>query len=152
MQLVRPPFFTVMPVLTFARAVIIYRIWRKSEPGFLRFIRAVAESGLLYTFTSIATLCAIFVRDLPNGSPYPLMIASAIVCRLQHDILTTMTQPYFQNLPVAGIAYDLMILIVIWAAKNKISSSTVQNMSNIEFNAVASKISDVEQITPSNLA
>ena len=58
------------------KAAIILRIWRNSlSQRFARFsIRVIAESGLLYTLTSIPVLCTSFVS--PNGFP----IATAIVC------------------------------------------------------------------------
>lgn len=85
MRPVRPPNFSAILILNFARAAIIIQIWRESEHTrrlrSIFTIRAVAESGVLYTLTSIAALSAIFIRHLPNGSPYPLMMATAIVRR-----------------------------------------------------------------------
>ena len=50
--------------------------------------------------------CTIFIRDLPNGSPYPLMMASTIVCCSQHDVLTTQGGPNPLKMPgVMGSEY-----------------------------------------------
>ncbi len=59
------------------KAAIIFRIWRNSlSRRFARFaIRVIAESGLLYTLTSIAAFCT-FLINAPNGCA----IATAIVC------------------------------------------------------------------------
>ena len=58
-------------------AAIAFRIWRNSlSRRFSRFaIRVIAESGLLYTLTSIANFCAVF-----PGSSLGFAIATAIVC------------------------------------------------------------------------
>ncbi len=59
------------------KAAITFRIWRNSlSRRFARFaICVVAESGLLYTLTSIAAFCMLF----PN-SQSGYAIATAIVC------------------------------------------------------------------------
>jgi hypothetical protein len=57
------------------KAAIIFRIWKNSLSRRLHFsIRIIAESGSLYTLTSIAVFCMMFFG--PNG----YAIASAIVC------------------------------------------------------------------------
>lgn len=42
-------------------------------------IRVVAESGLLYTVTGLATLAAVFISLSFNGTQLPLVILCAIV-------------------------------------------------------------------------
>ena len=66
-------------ILRKLEASIILQIWRNSfSPRLCRFaipIRVIAESGLLYTLTSIATFCAVLL------SPHEwFMVVTAIVC------------------------------------------------------------------------
>jgi hypothetical protein len=58
-------------------AAIILKIWKKSFPRSLSrlSIRVIAESGLLYTLTSIAAFCALLLS--PDSG---FLIANAIVC------------------------------------------------------------------------
>ena len=59
------------------KAAITFRIWRNSlSRRFARFaIRVIAESGLLYTLTSIVAFCTMISDSLSGYA-----IASAIVC------------------------------------------------------------------------
>ncbi len=63
-------------ILSNIEAAIIVKIWRNTLSRHLcRFaIRVVAESGLLYTVTSIVTFCMLFL-NVPGG----FMIATTIV-------------------------------------------------------------------------
>ncbi|KAF8347698.1 hypothetical protein F5887DRAFT_662752 [Amanita rubescens] len=116
----------------YATSAIIIQIWREGEHTrrirSIFTIRAVAESGVLYTLTSIPALSAIFIRDFHNGSSYPLMMTTAI------------------SSPFAGIAYNLL---VTRAAKSSVSPSTAQHASKLHFRepnaTVESKTLDVEQ-------
>jgi len=60
------------------KAAIIFQIWRNSvSRRFTSFsIRVIAESGLLYTLTSIAVVCV----SLKSSNGYT--ITTAIVCHL----------------------------------------------------------------------
>jgi hypothetical protein len=82
-------------------------IWRNSlSQRISRFvIRVIAESGLLYTLTSIATFCMVFISPTIGS-----VITSAIVCHESSGgpYLTSCTQ----NFPVAGIAYNLILIRV----------------------------------------
>jgi hypothetical protein len=65
----------------FPSAAIIVQICRKSSMARLRFgaifaIRVIAESGLLYTLTSIAALCVIFAKYADGRA---MTITTAIV-------------------------------------------------------------------------
>ena len=62
------------------KAAITFRIQRNSlSRRFSRFvIRVIAESGLLYTLTSIATFCTVFPTSGWHNNGFS--IASAIVC------------------------------------------------------------------------
>ena len=76
-------FFSRYPSAKFPSAAIIAQICRKSSMARLRFgaffaIRVIAESGLLYTLTSIAALCAIFSK-YAYGYRYVMGITTAIV-------------------------------------------------------------------------
>ncbi len=67
----------------FPSAAIIVQICRKSSMARLRFgaifaIRIIAESGLLYTLTSMAALCAIFIK-YAHGPLCAMTITTAIV-------------------------------------------------------------------------
>ncbi len=58
------------------KAAIIFLIWRSSLSRRFRLaIRIIAESGLLYTLTSIVAVCVV---SRASSIGYP--IASAIVC------------------------------------------------------------------------
>jgi len=80
-------FSSVVLILNFASAAIILKICRNAVPGrrmqhALRFaIRVFTESGLIYTLTTIFVLCAVYIRDSPSGSEYPLFISCDIVRR-----------------------------------------------------------------------
>ncbi|KAF8343567.1 hypothetical protein F5887DRAFT_972137 [Amanita rubescens] len=82
----------------YATSAIIIKICRDTIHGpnhcmkraFVFAIRIVAESGLMYTITSIAVVCALFSSDLLDGTPFPLLISAAIFP------------------PVSGIAYNLI--------------------------------------------
>ncbi|KAF8341125.1 hypothetical protein F5887DRAFT_385332 [Amanita rubescens] len=83
-------YFASTIINIYATSAIVVKIWRNTLSRHLcRFtIRVVAESGLLYAITSIATFCMMFL-------PVPgFMIATAI------------------NLPVFGIAYHLVLVRV----------------------------------------
>jgi len=55
--------------------------WLVVAPAAVAFvIRVIAESGLLYTLTSIAIPCAMFTSDSPKGSRLPPIITRALVC------------------------------------------------------------------------
>ncbi len=63
-------------ILCIIEAAIICKIWESlSRPLSRLTIRVIAESGLLYTLTSIAVLCVVFI-NVPGAFP----IANAIVC------------------------------------------------------------------------
>ena len=68
-----------IPILISSKieVAIILKIWRKSFPQSLtRFsIRIIAESGLLYTLTSITAFCTLL-----SSPDTAFLIASAIVC------------------------------------------------------------------------
>ncbi|KAF8636429.1 hypothetical protein AX17_003611 [Amanita inopinata Kibby_2008] len=93
----------------YATSAIIFRIWsvaRKNNTSGhrLRFtIRIVAESGLLYTLTSIMLLCATSIRRSPTGNPLPQILLSAL------------------NFSMTGIAFNL---ILIRAAQHRVSSDS----------------------------
>ena len=84
------------------------QIWRDSlSPQRFRFtIRVIVESGLLYTITSIVTFC---LELMPNEEP--LVIASAIVCT-NGPIARIVSNSRTQNFPIAGIAYNLILMRV----------------------------------------
>ncbi|KAF8710111.1 hypothetical protein AX14_013440 [Amanita brunnescens Koide BX004] len=70
----------------YATTAIIMQICRKSTVTRLRFgallaVRIIAESGLLYTITSIAALCAIVSKYSTGntGTLYPMEIITAVV-------------------------------------------------------------------------
>ncbi|KAF8330666.1 hypothetical protein F5887DRAFT_999837 [Amanita rubescens] len=89
---VRASYFASTIIISiYATSAIVVKIWRNTVSRHLcRFtIRVVAESGLLYTITTIVTFCMIFLT-VPGGS----QIAAAI------------------NLPVSGIAYHLILIRV----------------------------------------
>ena len=67
-------------ILREIKAAIILQIWRNSlSRRHTRFVvRVIADSGLLYTLTSIATCNAVYL------SPHWLMLATIIVCHKCH--------------------------------------------------------------------
>jgi hypothetical protein len=67
-------------ILREIKAAIIFQIWRNSiSRRRARFaVRVIAESGLLYTLTSIATCCGVFF-----GSSHWLVLVIGIVCHKQ---------------------------------------------------------------------
>jgi hypothetical protein len=86
------------------------QIWRNSL-SLQRFrftIRVIVESGLLYTITSIVTFCL----ELMPSDEGALAIASAIVC-INGLIARIASHPRTQNFPVAGIAYNLILMRVV---------------------------------------
>ena len=91
------------------------------SPQRFRFtIRVIVESGLLYTITSIVTFC---LELMPNEEP--LVIASAIVCT-NGPIARIVSNSRTQNFPVAGIAYNLILMRVAQnRAKHEVYASTV---------------------------
>jgi hypothetical protein len=108
-------------------AAIILQIWRitclPQARRRLRFtIRVIAESGLLYTLTSIATFCA---ELLPNQAPF--VITSAIVCT-NGLIVRIASHGHTQNFPVSGIAYNLILIRV---AQNRANVNEDQTLSCI---------------------
>jgi len=98
MAVVGSYYAATIAINVYATSAITFLIWRNSLPGrkFARFaIRVIAESGLLYTLTSIASFCMVF-----PSSPVGYSIASAI------------------NFPTAGIAFNLILIRV---AQNRAS-------------------------------
>ncbi|KAF8631869.1 hypothetical protein AX15_002139 [Amanita polypyramis BW_CC] len=87
----------------FATSATIFQIWRNSIfPHPLQFtIRVVAESGLLYTITSVVSACLLFIRNSPTGPVILPAVATAI------------------NFPATGIAYNLILIRV---AQHRIST------------------------------
>jgi hypothetical protein len=63
------------------RATIIFQIWRYAiSRHLLQFTtQLVAESGLLYTFTSTMLLCAVCVKNAVTGFELLSTLATAIV-------------------------------------------------------------------------
>ncbi|KAF8342398.1 hypothetical protein F5887DRAFT_1283775 [Amanita rubescens] len=86
-------FTATITINIYATSAIIFRIRRNSlSRRFSRFvIRVIAESGLLYTLTSIATFCTVFPAGGHNNG---FSIASAISSR------------------TAGIAFNLILIRV----------------------------------------
>ena len=67
-------------MLNFASAAIIMKLYRhRMQPAFAFIIRIITESGLIYTLATTVLVCALFIRDAPNGSEYPMIIICAIV-------------------------------------------------------------------------
>ena len=68
---------SMMLTLSKIEAAIILKIWRNSFSRRLSWfvIRVVAESGLLYTLTTIATFCTLFLNHSTAFA-----VTSAIVC------------------------------------------------------------------------
>jgi hypothetical protein len=70
----------MIPMLNFASAAIIMKLRRhRMQPPFAFIIRVIIESGLIYTLATTVLVCAVFIRDAPNGSEYPMIIICAIV-------------------------------------------------------------------------
>ncbi|KIL69463.1 hypothetical protein M378DRAFT_786654 [Amanita muscaria Koide BX008] len=110
-----------------ATSAIIWQIWKNCiSPHLLRFAtRIVADSGLLYTFTSLLLLCTISVDNAAQGLELPRMLASAICY------------------PVAGIAYNL---ILIRAAQYR-DNDPIERLPSLEFITPVDTNTDYE-LTP----
>jgi hypothetical protein len=102
-------------ILKETEAAIILQILRNSFSRRFHFaIRVIAESGLLYTLTSISTLSAVLL--CPDNW---FAITSAIVCRKELNAAGGLSHPCTQSFPTSGIAFNLILIRV---AQNRASS------------------------------
>ena len=99
------------------KGAIIFRIWRttslsRRRPRFARFsIRVIAESGLLYTITSIVVLCTM-ILNCNDG----YAIASPIVCHQWIESCQDCISPTHCRI----IALQGLLFILYWYGWHKI--------------------------------
>lgn len=82
------------------------------QPPFAFTIRVITESGLIYTLATTVLVSAVFIRDAPNGTEYPMIIICAIVRIVRLVDISTLVAHSCQIPPSCGITFDLILIRV----------------------------------------
>ena len=111
-------------MLNFASAALIIKLHRhRMQPPFAFIIRVITESGLIYALATTVLVCAVFIRDVPNGTKYPTKIICAIVRSTPNGYFDP-RYSFWSDSPSCGITFDL---ILIRLAQNRPASARPGN-------------------------